>query len=158
MIDACKPAASIWAFAAAAPGKTKIGFTLDISAKNGIGRGRACATRHSATPPEREPVKAPAMIGGCFTRATPTSKPVSNNIENTPAGNAHSWTAALTTLPTRAEVSGCAGWAFTITGQPTAKAEAVSPPATEKASGKLLAPKTTTGPRGTNRERILGFG
>ena len=31
--------------------------------------------------------------------------------------------------------------AFTTTGQPAAKAEAVSPPATENASGKLLAPK-----------------
>ena len=32
------------------------------------------------------------------------------------------------------------------TGHPAARAEAVSPPATEKASGKLLAPKTATGP------------
>src|ERR1035437_415381 len=34
----------------------------------------------------------------------------------------------------------------------------VSPPATEKANGKLLAPKTTTGPRGRNRERMSGLG
>jgi hypothetical protein len=45
-----------------------------------------------------------------------------------------------------------------ITGQPAASAEAVSPPATEKASGKLLAPKTTTGPSGRNIERTSGFG
>ena len=41
---------------------------------------------------------------------------------------------------------GCALWALKTTGQPAASAEAVSPPAVEKASGKLLAPKTATGP------------
>ena len=40
-----------------------------------------------------------------------------------------------------------------MTGHPAARAEAVSPPATENASGKLLAPKTATGPRGTLRRR-----
>jgi hypothetical protein len=34
------------------------------------------------------------------------------------------------------------------TGAPAASADAVSPPATEKASGKLLAPNTATGPSG----------
>src|SRR5437868_6052384 len=43
-------------------------------------------------------------------------------------------------------------------GHPTAKAEAVSPPATEKAKGKLLAPKTATGPIGINIRRISGRG
>ena len=40
-----------------------------------------------------------------------------------------------------------------MTGQPAASAAAVSPPATENASGKLLAPNTTTGPNGTLRCR-----
>jgi hypothetical protein len=39
----------------------------------------------------------------------------------------------------RADVRGCPGWALTMTGQPAAHADAVSPPATEKANGKLLA-------------------
>ena len=42
--------------------------------------------------------------------------------------------------------------------QPAASAEAVSPPATEKASGKLLAPKTATGPSGTMAMRRSGRG
>ena len=46
------------------------------------------------------------------------------------------------------DVPGCAGCPFTTTVHPAASAEAVSPPATEKASGKLLAPKTATGPMG----------
>ena len=47
-----------------------------------------------------------------------------------------------------------------MTGQPAANAEAVSPPAVEYANGKLLAPKTTTGPNGTNifRMSCLGIG
>ena len=51
---------------------------------------------------------------------------------------------------TRVDVCKCAGCAFTITGQPAAKALAVSPPAVEYAKGKLLAPNTTTGPNGYN--------
>ena len=39
-----------------------------------------------------------------------------------------------------------------------AKAEAVSPPAVEKAKGKLLAAKTTTGPIGINIRLTSGFG
>ncbi len=60
--------------------------------------------------------------------------------------------------PTKSQVFGWAGCALKTTGQPAAKADRVSPPATEKANGKLLAPKTTVGPKGiciwTNR----GFG
>jgi hypothetical protein len=37
-------------------------------------------------------------------------------------------------------------------------AEAVSPPGTEKASGKLLAPNTATGPSGTSMRRRSGRG
>ena len=45
-----------------------------------------------------------------------------------------------------------------MTGQPAAKAAAVSPPAVEYANGKLLAPKTTTGPKGIFIFRKSGFG
>ena len=55
-------------------------------------------------------------------------------------------------------VPGCAAWAFTMTGFPAARADAVSPPATEKASGKLLAPKTATGPTGQSMDRRSGRG
>ena len=41
---------------------------------------------------------------------------------------------------------------------PAASAEAVSPPATENASGKLLAPNTTTGPSAILRRRRSGRG
>ncbi len=53
---------------------------------------------------------------------------------------------------------GCAGCALTMTGLPAASADAVSPPATEKARGKLLAPKTATGPSGRSMERMSGLG
>src|SRR3546814_4464135 len=43
-------------------------------------------------------------------------------------------------------------------GQPAASAAAVSPPATEKASGKLEAPNTATGPIGRCRRRRSGRG
>ena len=43
-------------------------------------------------------------------------------------------------------------------GQPAASADAGSPPATEMARGKLLAPKITTGPTGTNILRRSGLG
>ena len=54
------------------------------------------------------------------------------------------WIASATISP----VPGCAEWPLTITGQPAASAAAVSPPAVEKASGKLEAPNTATGPIG----------
>ena len=60
--------------------------------------------------------------------------------------------------PTSSEVPGWASCALTTTGQPAARADAVSPPATEKANGKLLAPNTATGPSGTLRWRISGRG
>jgi hypothetical protein len=47
---------------------------------------------------------------------------------------------------------------LTITGHPDANAEATSPPATEKANGKLPAQNTTTGPEGINIDRRSGFG
>jgi hypothetical protein len=54
--------------------------------------------------------------------------------------------------------AGVGRWALTTTGQPAARAEAVSPPATEKASGKFEAPNTATGPSGTLRRRRSGRG
>src|SRR5215813_12416377 len=55
------------------------------------------------------------------------------------------------------EVAGWAGCALTTTGQPAAMADAVSPPATENAKGKLLALKTPTGPIGISIRRISGL-
>ena len=48
--------------------------------------------------------------------------------------------------------------ALTITGFPEAKAEAVSPPAVENAKGKLDAPNTAIGPKGTRHFLISDFG
>ena len=47
-----------------------------------------------------------------------------------------------------AQVLGCDGCAFATTGLPAASAEAASPPATEKARGKLLAANIATTPSG----------
>ena len=44
---------------------------------------------------------------------------------------------------------------MTTTGFPAARADAVSPPATENARGKLLAPNTATGPIGRSIELII---
>ena len=66
----------------------------------------------------------------------------------TPAGKPQEATALEIAELTKSPVLGCAGCALKITGQPAASAEIVSPPATEKAKGKLLAPKTATGPKG----------
>src|SRR5690606_13261244 len=62
--------------------------------------------------------------------------------------------AVLMAIATNSHVPGCEGCPFTTTGQPLAKADAVSPPATENANGKLLAPKTPTTPKGFCMYRI----
>src|SRR5580693_8870121 len=77
-------------------------------------------------------------------------------MEKTPAGSPLAATARVTAAATISEVPGWASCALTTTGQPAARAEAVSPPATEKASGKLLAANTATGPMGTRRDRTSG--
>ena len=59
---------------------------------------------------------------------------------------------------TNSPVPACIGCDLIITGQPEAKAAAVSPPAVEYASGKLLAPKTTIGPMGINIFLKSGLG
>ncbi len=140
------------------PGKMKTGFVLPISAKKGIGSGRDAAMSINALPATVEPVKPPAFTNGCFTSSVPTCVPASNRSENTPSGNPHSRMLFSIARPMSSLVPGCAGCAFTITGFPAASADAVSPPAVENASGKLLAPKTTTGPRGRSMERMSGFG
>src|SRR5690606_41240261 len=66
--------------------------------------------------------------------------------------------ALLIAMATNSPVPGCEGCPFTTTGQPLAKADAVSPPATENANGKLLAPKTPTAPKGFCIYRISDLG
>ena len=66
--------------------------------------------------------------------------------------------AFITAVAINSPVPACIGCDFTSTGQPAAKAAAVSPPAVENAKGKLLAPKTTTGPIGKLSFLISGFG
>jgi hypothetical protein len=56
--------------------------------------------------------------------------------------------AASMAWATISPVPGWAEWPLTTTGQPAARAEAVSPPAVEKARGKFEAPNTATGPMG----------
>ena len=66
---------------------------------------------------------------------------------------------ALFTAPSIiAQVFGCEGWAFATTALPEAMAEAESPPATENASGKLLAAKMATTPSGWFCRRRSGRG
>jgi hypothetical protein len=79
--------------------------------------------------------------------------------ENTPSGMPVFSAARVIAPATSSDVPGCAEWPLTTTGQPAASAEAVSPPATEKASGKLLAPNTVTGPAGPCAAQVgLGRG
>ena len=131
---------------------------LLISAYTGIGSGRWAAARTSAMPPWREPVKPTALMAGLVAKAWPMVRPSPCSSENTPSGKLQVATAAWIALPTSSEVPGWAPWALTITGQPAASADAVSPPPTENASGKLLAPNTTTGPRPILRKRRSGRG
>ncbi len=119
-----------------------------------MGTGRVAAARIRARPPWREPVKPTAWIAGCPTSARLRSWPAPASREKTPSCRPHRWTARRMARPTSSEVPGCAGCALTTTGAPAARAEAVSPPATEKARGKLLAPKTATGPTGMWRRRM----
>ena len=65
--DATKPAAIVSARAFRAPGNKITGLMLLISAYTGIGSGRAAASFMRAVPPAKDPVKATALIAGCFT-------------------------------------------------------------------------------------------
>ena len=97
-------------------------------------------------------------MAGCSTMAIPTAVVRPCTRENVPASIPQASTARLMASPTSCDVPGCAGCALTTTGQPAASADAISPPATEKASGKLLAPKTPTGPNGRSICRRSGRG
>src|SRR5436189_8435 len=123
-----------------------------------MGTGLLTAASYNALPPLYEPVNPTAFTCGCFTSCIPVLVPSPNNTEKTPSGIPVLRAAVCIALPTIADVAGCELCAFTITGHPAASAEAVSPPATENANGKLLAPKTTTGPRAININRRSGFG
>ena len=133
-------------------------MTALISAYTGMGDRRRAAAAHSASPAAREPVKPTAMTFGSLTSAAPSVGPSPYSSANTPAGSPHSAAAATIARATSSDVPGCASCALTMTGQPAANADAVSPPATEKASGKLLAANTATGPSGTIRWRMSGRG
>lgn len=78
-----------------------------------------------------------AAISGCLTSSIPASKPCTTAI--TSAGTPTRSAARRSAEAATSEVAGWSGWALTTTGQPAASALAVSPPGTEKASGKLLA-------------------
>ena len=146
--DAAHPAPISAPRAEAAAGSTKTGLIDPSSPKNGMGSGRCAHRSNSARPPRSDPVKPTALISGCCTSACPTSSPPPWINENTPAGMSQAVMAAAIAAATTSAVPGCAWCPLTTTGQPAAKADAVSPPAVEKASGKFDAPKTATGPIG----------
>ena len=156
--DPCRAVAMPSPRSRSAPGSTNTGLVLLISPKNGIGSGRAAARSINALPALRDPVKPTALTRGWVTSAAPIWVPLSNNKEKTPSGRLQVRTLARMACLTSSPVPGCAGWALTMTGLPAAKADAVSPPATENASGKLPAPKTATGPSGRSMERMSGLG
>lgn len=110
----------------------------------------------SAWPPVDEPVKPTARIPGWATRTTPACTPWTS--ASVPSGAACRRSASLITSKHSCEVRGWEPCAFTTTGHPAASADAVSPPGTENASGKLLAPNTATGPSGTSIRRRSGRG
>ena len=127
-------------------GKTTIGFVLPISAKTGIGSGRELARSKRALPPVWLPVNPTAFTRLSITNFSATPKPSSKRWLNVPSGKSAISIAFRMHCATSSLVPGWYGCAFTITGQPAARAEMESVPAVEYARGKLLAPKTRTGP------------
>ena len=93
-----------------------------------------------------------AVIAGWVSSRIPASNPCTR--PNTPAGAPAPASASATIRAVAADVCGCPSCALTTTGQPAASAEAVSPPATENANGKLDAANTATGPTGWLTRRI----
>ena len=152
------PSAMASARSASAPGSRKTGFTLPISAYTGIGSGRLAAASNSAHPARRLPVKATALIWERWTSVLAISFRVLWINEKVPGGIPAALIASMTAPAASSDVAGCAGCAFTTTGHPAASADAVSPPATENANGKLLAANTATGPMGISMRRMSGFG
>ena len=89
VIEFRNPSASFAGCSRSASGRRKIGFKLLISAKTGIGAGRADAASNKARPAAREPVNPTAQADGCFTSAVPITLPEPCSSENTPAGSWH---------------------------------------------------------------------
>ncbi len=137
VIEPARPLPISSARSSAAASVTTTGLRLPSSPWKGIGCGRAAAASYRARPPRTEPVKPAAATSGCRTSSMPASKPCTRPI--TPAGRPVSAAARRSRAALSSEVAGWSGWALTTTGQPAASALAVSPPGTEKASGKLLA-------------------
>ncbi len=133
--DPVQPLAISCARFSNAPGITNIGFTEPSSPKNGIGVGRTAHRLKSARPPPSDPVKPTALISGCCTSASPTSRLPPWIRENTPGCVPVARTAASIACATISPVPRWAEWPLTTTGHPAASAAAVSPPAIEKASG-----------------------
>ena len=156
--EAAQPAPSAAARVFTASGRTNIGLTLPSSPKKGMGSGRLAHRSNSARPPASEPVKPTALISGWVTRALPTSRLPPCTRLKTPGSIPSLLMAAWMASATISLVPGWAEWPFTTTGHPAARAAAVSPPAVEKARGKLEAPNTATGPTGRCIRRISGRG
>ncbi len=104
---------------------------LPISANTGIGTSRFDAKSKRDLPPRMLPVNPTAFTCGCSTNRTPTSIPLLFKFENTPSGIPVCFAAFIMAEATNSPVPECMGCDFTITGQPAAKAAAVSPPAVE---------------------------
>ena len=103
-----------------------------------------------------EPVNATARRSLCFTNSIPASSPLITDIN--PAGAPTELAARTIISPTIVETIGWPGLIFITTAHPAARAEAVSPPATPNANGKLLAPNIPTTPSGIDIDRSSGRG
>ena len=121
-----------------------------------MGSGRAAARSNSARPPAVEPVNPMAFTNGWSTSAVAASRPSST--ANSPCGAPTFSSASTTISAVRRPSLRCPPWILCRTAHPAARAEALSPPMTLKAKGKLEAPKTPTTPRGTLTRRMSGRG
>ena len=156
VIDPARPVPISPPRSSAAARVTTSGLAAPSSPKKGIGTDRALARSHSARPAATEPVKPAALTAGASTSATPASKPKTRL--RVPSGASQRRAPRSSAAKVAALVAGWAGWAFTTTGHPAARADAVSPPGTEKAKGKLELPYTATTPSGTLIRRRSGSG
>ncbi len=91
-----------------------------------MGSARVAASFISAVPPARDPVNATALTRRSRTSASPKSLDGPLKWEKTPSGKPHSAAASAIAPAASSDVPGCEGCAFTITGQPAARADAVS--------------------------------
>src|SRR5262245_26159442 len=104
--EARKPSAIREPRSRRASGRIKIGFRLLISAKTGIGSGRAAAVSNRDRPAVLEPVKPTARVMGWLTNAKPIILPLPWSIENTPRGRLQAVTALQIAAATNSEVPG----------------------------------------------------